>query len=192
MKLSPIFGLPIAEPDDARRDFPTQVDDPRTIGIEAGLVRGGPVFANAAARDSAIPAPAFGMVCQLQGTRQRHNGYVWVGDASLASLAMSNGWTGASHAAIDADGNVELHLYAAHTGATSVTLCTLPAKYWPIAGYLTLRFPAYCTNGTAREIVGLTVSAAGVVSFGWPSGSYSTVVHVDAIVSYRGAFLAVR
>jgi len=37
MKLSPNFGLPIAEPDDARRDFPTQVDDPRTMAIDSAL-----------------------------------------------------------------------------------------------------------------------------------------------------------
>jgi hypothetical protein len=44
MKLTPIFGLPIAEPDDARRDFPFTVDDPRTVAIENLL--------GAAARDT--------------------------------------------------------------------------------------------------------------------------------------------
>lgn len=35
MKLSPIFGLAIAEPDDARRDYPTQVDDPAKTRLDA-------------------------------------------------------------------------------------------------------------------------------------------------------------
>lgn len=39
MKLTPIFGLPIAEPDDARRDFPTQVDEPRTTKLEEQLAK---------------------------------------------------------------------------------------------------------------------------------------------------------
>ena len=35
MRLSAILGLPIAEPDDARRDFPTIVDAPRTDQLDA-------------------------------------------------------------------------------------------------------------------------------------------------------------
>lgn len=55
MKLSPIFGLPIAEPDDARRDFPTQVDDPRTLGLEQQIRNAVPAGAVQAFAGTAAP-----------------------------------------------------------------------------------------------------------------------------------------
>lgn len=37
MRTTDNYGFPVAEPDDARRDFPTQVDGPRTDGIDTAL-----------------------------------------------------------------------------------------------------------------------------------------------------------
>lgn len=37
MKTSPLYGWPIEEQDDTRRDFPTRVDEPRTLAIEATM-----------------------------------------------------------------------------------------------------------------------------------------------------------
>lgn len=39
MKLSPNYGAPYAETDDARRDFPTTVDQPRTLTFDRGLAQ---------------------------------------------------------------------------------------------------------------------------------------------------------
>ena len=37
MKLSPLLGLPIAEPDDFATNFPVEVDDPRTTALDQYL-----------------------------------------------------------------------------------------------------------------------------------------------------------
>lgn len=77
MRTSLTFGWPIEEQTDARRDFPTRVDGPRTDAIDAQLARSGiRAFATAAARDTAVPAPVEGQAVWLQDLDQLQ---VWIG-----------------------------------------------------------------------------------------------------------------
>lgn len=57
MKLSPVYSWPIAEPNDARRDYPTTVDDPRTLAIENTVKAAGAKF-----RAGNLAVPALGGV----------------------------------------------------------------------------------------------------------------------------------
>lgn len=74
-KLSPLFGWPIAEDIDVVKQYPAAVDEPFKMLLEShlGLVAatGAPRFANAAARDAAIPAPVEGQISWLNDMRQQ-------------------------------------------------------------------------------------------------------------------------
>ena len=133
MKTSPILGLPIEETDDTRKDFPTRVDEPRTVGLETYTI---PRFPNLAARNAAIPTPVAGMMCYLTdtGTTQQHNGYVWVGDTAPTALTPINGFTAADYlrCAMNYLGFIEVIIGVHHANASANGIaCVLPPNYRP-------------------------------------------------------------
>jgi len=193
MKLSPIFGLPIAEPDDARRDFPTMVDDPRTTKLEQQLLKGGPIFASAAARDTAIPAPAEGQTCWLTDLHQMQSyrgGWKPVGGVlpryensfSWGGAAAPIGYTRLGHASsitsVQGGG-------LTHDGAGTVTITT-PGIY-----QVRVWVEAVLTGGSLGASWGTKAGAASKQTTTWGGGNGGpSVAHVDSLYLAAGQVVA--
>lgn len=90
MELSPLTGVPIAGPDDFATDYPVEVDDPRTRGLEKFTI---PRFANVAERDAAyaLAPPSDGSTCIVVGDYREYQYFAgnWVPTGKRSSNNMN-------------------------------------------------------------------------------------------------------
>lgn len=168
-----------------------------SAGMNAAINQGIIPFADAAARDAAIPAPTLGMTCFLtgSGTMQRHNGFVWVGDEAWTAITLATGWgqlaPGVARVRMDHTGQVRVSGAVDATNATASLIATLPANYRPqytlfSANYArsvaTAYIPGAVIIGTNGNIDFLKISTVAVADLAEQG--------IDA--SFLGNFLAVR
>lgn len=162
--------------------------------MNAAINQGVIPFANAAARDAAIPAPVLGMMCYLQdsGTLQQHNGFVWVGDPHWASVPLESGWAGTAQLRMAADGTVHLHVLVTHTAATNQKIGTIPVKYTGAGG--TWYGTGHVLSAGARYACGFAVSGStrAITWYNPPGTTTASVTEFNASMSWRSNFLDVR
>lgn len=147
-------------------------------------------FASTTERDTLLPTPLPGQVVQMAdtGAVQRWNGTNWAGDPAAVNATMTNSWAplGAGYTTVRQNwlGDVQLHVSATHTGATSANVLTVPSKYYPPQAIATV---GWITESGAFKAARVTLSTSGVLSFvGHTTLANVTAVGVEAF--YRAGF----